>query len=132
MGSILLSLSLWWRGFFPLELTWVLTPFPKTLSDESINRGLVCTHMMHSIAQTQKILTCPRQVNADNRNATSMHHPQRQNVTISMAELKNGHICKNLTKNGEPQRHSWERRRRRRNPQIVSGSWLARDCLTFV
>ena len=29
---------------------------PKTLSDESINQGLVCVHM-HSIAQTQKILT---------------------------------------------------------------------------
>ena len=29
---------------------------PKTLSDESINRGLVCAHM-HCIAQTQKILT---------------------------------------------------------------------------
>ena len=29
---------------------------PKTLSDESINRGLVCTHM-HFIAWTQKILT---------------------------------------------------------------------------
>ena len=28
----------------------------KTLSDESIKRGLVCAHM-HSIAQTQKILT---------------------------------------------------------------------------
>ena len=28
---------------------------PKTLSDESINRGPVFTHM-HSIAQTQKIL----------------------------------------------------------------------------
>ena len=28
----------------------------KTLSDESINRGLVCAHM-HFIAQTQKILT---------------------------------------------------------------------------
>ena len=28
---------------------------PKTLSDESINRGLVCAHM-HSIARTQKIL----------------------------------------------------------------------------
>ena len=26
---------------------------------------------------------------------------------------KKGHICKNLTKNGEPQRYSWERRRRR-------------------
>ena len=41
---------------FPLELTWVLTPFPKTLLDESINRGLVCAHM-HSIARTPKILT---------------------------------------------------------------------------
>ena len=29
---------------------------PKTLSDESINRGLVCAHM-HLIARTQKILT---------------------------------------------------------------------------
>ena len=29
---------------------------PKTSSDESINRGLVCAHM-HSIARTQKILT---------------------------------------------------------------------------
>ena len=37
----------------PLELTWVLTPFPKTLSDESINLRLVCAHM-HSIAWTKK------------------------------------------------------------------------------
>ena len=46
------------EGIFPLEPTCVLTPFPdsKTLSDESINQGLVCAHM-HSIAQTQKILT---------------------------------------------------------------------------
>ena len=29
---------------------------PTTLSDESINRGLVCAHM-HFIARTQKILT---------------------------------------------------------------------------
>ena len=29
---------------------------PKTLSDDSINRGLVCAHM-HFIARTQKILT---------------------------------------------------------------------------
>ena len=31
-------------------------PPKKTLSDESINRGLVCAHM-HFIARTQKILT---------------------------------------------------------------------------
>ena len=71
---------------FPLELTWVQTPFP--LSDESINRGLVCAHM-HFIAQTQKILTsCPRRVNAGNKNTPSLHHPQRQNVTTSMVGLK--------------------------------------------
>ena len=34
------------EGIFPLELTWVQTPFPpKTPSDESINRGLVCAYM---------------------------------------------------------------------------------------
>ena len=30
---------------FPLELAGVLTPFPGTLSDESVNRGPVCAHM---------------------------------------------------------------------------------------
>ena len=56
-GSILLWGNFPAEGIFPLELTWVQTPFPpKTLSDESINRGLVCAHM-HFIARTQKILT---------------------------------------------------------------------------
>ena len=56
-GSILFWGNFPVEGIFPLELTWVQTPFPqKTLSDESINRGLVCAHM-HFIAQTQKILT---------------------------------------------------------------------------
>ena len=45
------------EGIFPLELTWVQNSIPpKTPSDESINRGLVCAHM-HFIARTQKILT---------------------------------------------------------------------------
>ena len=30
---------------FPLEFIWVLAPFPQTLSDEIIDRGLVCAHM---------------------------------------------------------------------------------------
>ena len=40
-------------------------------------------------------------------------HPRRWNVTASMVGLKNGHIRKNLTQNGEPQYYSWECRRRR-------------------
>ena len=54
--SVAGSIHLWGHfpveGIFPLELTWVQTPFPpKTPSDESINRGLVCAHM-HFIART--------------------------------------------------------------------------------
>ena len=57
MGSILLWGHFPVEGIFPLELTCFQTPFPpKTPSDESINRGLVCAHM-HFIARTQKILT---------------------------------------------------------------------------
>ena len=41
------------EGIFAMELTWVLTLFPKTLLDESINQGLVCAHM-HSTTQTHK------------------------------------------------------------------------------
>ena len=43
-------------AIFPLELTWVLTPFSKTLSDKSINRVLVCAHM-NSVARIQKTLS---------------------------------------------------------------------------
>ena len=71
---------------------------PRTLSDESINQGLVCAHM-HFIARTQKILTF--------KNTPSTHHPQRRNVTTLMVGLKNGHKRKNLTQSGEPQRYSW-------------------------
>ena len=55
-GSILLWGNFPVEGIFPLELTWVQTPFPPNSFDESINRGLVCVHM-HFIARTQKILT---------------------------------------------------------------------------
>ena len=87
-GSILLWGHFPVEGIFPLELTWVQTPFPqKTLSDESINRGLVCAHM-HFIARTQKILTfMSRRVNAGNKNTPSTHHPRRRNVTTLMVGL---------------------------------------------
>ena len=49
-----------------------------------------------------------------NETTPSMHHLWWQNVIISMVGvgLNNGHICKNLTQNGEHQRYSWECRRR--------------------
>ena len=35
------------EGIFPLELTWVLTPFPKTLSHEYKPRSSLCIHAFH-------------------------------------------------------------------------------------
>ena len=57
VGSILLWGEFSGRGDFSLGVNMDSnsTP-PKTLSDESINGGLVCAHM-HFIARTQKILT---------------------------------------------------------------------------
>ena len=52
-------------------------------------------------------------MNAGNKNTPSMHHPRRWNVTTSMVGLRNGHICKILTKNGEPRGIAEEHRRRR-------------------
>ena len=75
---------------------------------------------MHSITWTQKILTCPRPVNAEKKkkSTSSMHHPWRWNVTTSMVRLqkqknktKKDHIRKNVAKNGEPQTYNWEGRR---------------------
>ena len=47
---------------------------PKILSDESINRGLVCAHM-HSIARTQKILTFMSQMGECQQQKQTQHAP---------------------------------------------------------
>ena len=44
------------REDFSLGVNMSSNSIPQKLSDESINRGLVCAHM-HFIARTQKILT---------------------------------------------------------------------------
>ena len=105
------------EGIFRSEITWVNTPFPYTLSDGSIYRGLVCAHK-HSIARTQKIQTSMPKTGEcrQQKNTPSMLHPRRQNVTTSMIGLKRNrsHTQQLSTQNGEPQRCSWERRKRRK------------------
>ena len=57
VGSILLRGEFFrWRGFFPWRWHRFWLNSPKTQLDESVNRGQICAHM-HSIGQTQKILT---------------------------------------------------------------------------
>ena len=113
-------LSLRYRGFFfpPWSKHCFCLHSTKTLSGKSVNPGLVCAHM-HSIARTQKTLTlCPRQVNAGNKNVPSIHNQRRRNVTTPMVGLRNGHIRKNLTKNGEPQRYSSGTLKRKKKKKI--------------
>ena len=56
-GSILLWGHFPVQGIFPFGVNMGSNSIPqKTLSDESINRGLVCAHM-DFIARTQKIPT---------------------------------------------------------------------------
>ena len=104
-------LSLRKRGFFP----WVLTPFPTTISDECINRGPVCARM-HSITRTQKVLTFMFLTGECQQEKHTQHAPSTKMECDCLYSWikKNGHTLENLTTTieGEPQRYSWERRRR--------------------
>ena len=119
-GSILI-LAFWLRGFPSLEITLVLIPFPKELLGECTNWDPVRARM-HSIAKTQKILTMAtkhtQHAPSTRRECDYLYGWIKKNTTTPKNQTKKkkkGHKHRNLTKkNGETQRHRWERRRRRR------------------
>ena len=87
----------------------VPTPFPKTLSDESVNRGLVCADM-HSITLIQNdihILDGPIP-------ATKTHPPSKKTECDYLYGWikKHDHIQKDLTKMVNPLRYSWEQKKK--------------------
>ena len=106
VGLILLCEEFFRRGdFFPVELTWVLTPFPlNSLRWENKQRSSLCTHAFHGTeSKDLDIHILDRWM----QNTPSTYHPQRWNAATSMVGLHNGHKCKNIAQNGEPQRYSW-------------------------
>ena len=102
------------EGLFPLELTCVLTPLPTdSFRLEYKLRSSLCIHAFnHTNSKDPYIHVIDGWMLVTNTPST--YHPWRQNVTTSMVGLKNGYICNNLTKNGEPQRYSWESKRRKK------------------
>ena len=82
---------------FPLEEKWVLTPFRsrKTLSDESMDRGLVRAYM-HSIARTQMILDHPFMPYTDE--CRQQNHIQHTLSTKTECDYLNGWIIKKKQK----------------------------------
>ena len=77
--SIMGLIFLWgevfqWRGFFSLELTWVLTPFPQnSFRWEYKLRSSLCIHAFHLKDLKRSWHSCPRQMNASNKN--TQHAP---------------------------------------------------------
>ena len=80
--------------------------------------------------------SCPRRVNAGNKNTPSTHHPRRRNVTTLMVGLKNGHIHKNLTqKVVNPRGIAGERKKQKKPKQKSTVSltvvFINHDLLTW-
>ena len=80
----------------------------KTLSDDRINRGLVCAHI-HSIARTPKILMFMSSMGECQQQRHTQHVPSMKTECdyLNGWIKKTGHTGKNLSQTGEPQRYSW-------------------------
>ena len=95
------------EGIIPLELTWLLTPFPQNSFGWAYNpRSSLCTHAFHRIDK-KSWRSCRRRVNAGNKNTFSMHHPRRRNVTTSVVGSKTCQLRKDVAQYGEAQRCGW-------------------------
>ena len=78
----------------------------KTLSDESINRGLVCAHT-HFIARTQKILTFMSYTGECRQQKHTQHAPSTKtecDYLTGWIKKKTVTYAKISPKKGEPQR----------------------------
>ena len=47
-------------------------------------------------------------------------YPQRWIVATFVVGLENSHICKNIMKNGESQRYSWEQKKKKKKKTLMS------------
>ena len=70
----------------------------------------------HGLKRSRR--SCPRRVNAGNKNTPSTHHPRRRNVTTLMVGLKKKTVtyAKISPKSGEPQRYSWGTQNKQNKP----------------
>ena len=97
---------------------------PKTLLDESINRGLVCAHM-HFIARTQKILTFMSKTGECRQQKHTQHAPSMKTECdyLNGWIKKRSHTQKSHPKMVNPRDIAGEHRRRRTmvNPRDIAG-----------
>ena len=104
------------EGIFPLELTWVLTTFPQnSFGWEYKPRSSLCTHAFHRMdSKDPDVHVLDGWIPATKTHpACTIHEdgmwlPQWLHKSKDKTKQRKGHIGKNLTQNGEPQRCSWK------------------------
>ena len=122
------------RGICPLELTWVLTPFPpNSFGWEYKPKSSLCTHAFHRtdskdpdvhILDRWILATPPPLPKQTHSNTPSMQHPRRRNVTTSMVGFKKAVTYTKISlKMVNPRDIAGERRGRSRN-QLLKCAWL--------
>ena len=109
------GLNLWasGRGHFSLGVNMGSDSIPQLFGWESKPRSSLCTHAFHHTDSKDPdihVLDGWMQVT---KNTPSMHHPQRKNVTASMAGLKTVTYAKISPKMVNPRDLPGEQRRRR-------------------
>ena len=91
---------------------------PKTPSDESINRGLVCAHM-HFIARTQKILTFMSWTGECRQQKHTQHAPSTKTECdyLNGWIKKRSHTQKSHPKVVNPRYIAGERKKKKKKPK---------------
>ena len=125
MASILLGQYFFqWRGFFP----WSIMGFdsiPPKLSCENINWGLVCYTCIPSHRLKRSWCSCPRWVNAGNKNTQHAPSTKTECDYLNGWIKKKDHIRKNLTQSGEPQRFSWGMQKKNHLHLVIQATYIA-------
>ena len=79
---------------------------PNSFGWEYRPRSSLCTHAFHHTDSKDPDIHVLDVWMPVKKITPNIHHLWRQNMTTWMVELKNGHIRKKFTQNGEPQRYS--------------------------
>ena len=108
------------RGDFSLGVNMGSNSIPpkNSFGWEYKPRSSLCTRISsHGLKRSWR--SCPRRVNAGNKNTPSTHHSRRRNVTTLMVRLKKKTVtyAKISPKSGEPQRYSWGTEKKKKNVQ---------------
>ena len=112
------------EGIFPLELIWVLTPFPlNSFGWEYKPRSSLCTGTFHHTDSKDPDIHVLGGWMPVTKNTPSMHHSRRRNVTTSMVGLKTVIYAKISPKMVNARDIAGEPRRRRL--QELKRLWLA-------